>query len=212
MKIGAIDSIDSVDAGDNKVAYESIDSYNPEQNPLLSAATSGEEHSDVTPQVETKTVKVDKTRDLYIKGADQTKNSAGVYKIERGENGELNVLIDGNKKDAAQKMEEAPREDQQEQLKQQEQQKQEEKRAENQSDDKKKLKTTMNTVRVDIEIKKLKKEKQSIQRQLESVCADEATKQRLQKKLSDVEEELKIKDTDSYREKHASVSYSYDED
>ena len=77
MKIGSIDSIDYVDAGDNTVAYESIDSYKPEQNPLLSAATSGEEHSDVTPQVETKTVKVDKPRDLYIKGADQTKNGLG---------------------------------------------------------------------------------------------------------------------------------------
>ena len=66
---------------------------------------------------------------------------------------------------------------------------------------------TVNTDKVDSEIKKLKEEKQQIERQIkrtddENKCRD------LKKQLSQIESELSVKDNDAYRKQHATYTYS----
>lgn len=64
--------------------------------------------------------------------------------------------------------------------------------------------TTTDTGRVDREIQKLRAEAERLDAQLRSAAPDEA--ERLQKRLSQVQAELRQKDNDSYRRAHAVVS------
>ena len=64
--------------------------------------------------------------------------------------------------------------------------------------------TTMNTDWVDREIEKLRAQREKLVRQLRSAAPEQAG--RLQKRLSQLENELRQKDNDTYRRAHAVIS------
>lgn len=64
--------------------------------------------------------------------------------------------------------------------------------------------TTTNTDRVDREIKNLRARQEKLAQQLRSAPPDEA--ERIQKRLSQLENELRQKDNDTYRRAHAVIS------
>ena len=64
---------------------------------------------------------------------------------------------------------------------------------------------TGNTDKVDREIKKLKKEREQLERQINSET-DEVKRKELESKLSQVENELRQKDNDAYRRQHTVFS------
>lgn len=62
---------------------------------------------------------------------------------------------------------------------------------------------TMNTDKVDAEIKKLKEEKKQIIQQLRKTGGDSEKQADLETRLSQLEAELQVKDNDTYRKQHA---------
>lgn len=70
---------------------------------------------------------------------------------------------------------------------------------------KKAEKCTCNTDKVDREIRKLKKKKEELKRQIDSET-DGAKIKELEKKLAQVESELRQKDNDTYRRQHSTFS------
>lgn len=64
--------------------------------------------------------------------------------------------------------------------------------------------TTMNTDRVDRELEKLRAEQEKLSGQLRSASPEDAEK--LQKRLSRIQNELRQKNTDAYRRAHAVIS------
>ncbi len=81
-----------------------------------------------------------------------------------------------------------------------------EKASGNPSDDKSDRQTTVNTDRVEAEIRKLNQEKQRIQQALGRATGDDAERERLQKRFEMIEAELSMKDTDTYRRQNAEYS------
>ena len=73
--------------------------------------------------------------------------------------------------------------------------------AEDNSDDQK---TTMNTDRVDNEIDQLKTKERQLALQLE--MASDSQKDAIQRQITQIENELLWKDTDTYRQEHAVIS------
>ncbi len=67
-------------------------------------------------------------------------------------------------------------------------------------------KCTANTDKVDREIKKLKEQKQQLEQQIKAASGDDEKVKELEKKLSQVEAELRQKDNDTYRRQNAVVS------
>ena len=75
------------------------------------------------------------------------------------------------------------------------------------SDDKKTVRTgTVDTGKVDAEIRKLKQEKQRIAQALRQAAGDDQDQEALQKRLEAVDSELRVKDTDAYRKQNAEYS------
>lgn len=68
--------------------------------------------------------------------------------------------------------------------------------------------TTVNTDKVDAEIKKLKEEKEQIEQQLKSAEDDENKRKDLEKQLLQVEAELSAKDNDAYRKHNSTYTNS----
>lgn len=64
--------------------------------------------------------------------------------------------------------------------------------------------TTTNTDRVDRELEKLRAEQEKLSGQLRTAAPEDA--ERLQKRLAQLENELRLKDNDAYRRAHAVVS------
>lgn len=67
-------------------------------------------------------------------------------------------------------------------------------------------KCTANTDRVDAEIEALKKKRQQLEQQITGASDDPDKKQKLEKELQAVEQELKLKDNDSYRKQHTTFT------
>lgn len=70
------------------------------------------------------------------------------------------------------------------------------------------MKSTVNTDKVDAEIKRLKEKKQELEQQIQQAAGDSDKVQRLRQRLSDIENELRVKDNDNYRKQHASYTYN----
>ncbi len=66
---------------------------------------------------------------------------------------------------------------------------------------------TVNTDKVDAEIKKLKEEKQQIEQQIKRTDNDDKCKE-LKRQLSQIESKLSAKDNEGYRKQHATYTYS----
>ncbi|HEX3027419.1 MAG TPA: hypothetical protein VHR42_09405 [Clostridia bacterium] len=69
------------------------------------------------------------------------------------------------------------------------------------------LECTVNTDKVDAEIKNLKKEKQRIEQEIKQAGGDENKKSELEQRLKEIDAELQTKDTDAYRKQSATVTY-----
>lgn len=67
-------------------------------------------------------------------------------------------------------------------------------------------KCTVNTDKVDAEIKALKQELQRIKQQLNDASDDPDKENKLQQQLTSVEAELRMKDNDSYRKQHSTYT------
>lgn len=149
--------------------------------------------------------------DVFIKNEGLSQiNDAGIYRLEKDENGNSKIIfskseasasaVDGDtdaKQAAASKKEDhsdvapADREEKSE------------KASDGSPSDKHGELVTVNTNKVDAEIRKLKKEKQQIEQELKQAAGDDAKHSNLEKRLRVIESELKIKDTDSYRRQNA---------
>ena len=126
-------------------------------------------------------------KDEYISSEQSDSRLSGLYHMGKDENGNPKVLYDGPKKaDGADKKGQpkvganSPKEDAE--------------------------KCTMNTDKVDREIKKLKEQKQQLEQQIQAASGDEEKVKELEKKLSQVEGELSQKDNDTYRRQNAMIS------
>lgn len=64
-------------------------------------------------------------------------------------------------------------------------------------------KCTANTDKVDAEIERLRKARETLQRQIQQAADDPDKCAQLEQKLAQVERELTLKDNDSYRKQHA---------
>lgn len=69
-------------------------------------------------------------------------------------------------------------------------------------------KCTVDTGKVDAEIKKLKEKQQNIQQKLSQLPADSDKRAELEKQLANVEMEISTKDNDAYRKQNASYTNS----
>lgn len=67
---------------------------------------------------------------------------------------------------------------------------------------------TANTDKVDAEIRKLKEKKENIQQQLAKAADHPEQREKLEKQLQQIENELKMKDNDSYRRRHTEYTCS----
>lgn len=115
-------------------------------------------------------------QDEYIHADKEAKQATGLYKVEYSENGTPKISFDNPRKKIADNKEA----------------KQEEK-------------CTGNTDKVEREIRKLKEEKKQLEQKLHSVSDPQKTKD-LEKQLAKIEQELQLKDTDTYRRQHTVFS------
>ncbi len=65
---------------------------------------------------------------------------------------------------------------------------------------------TVSTDKVDAEIKKLKEKKAKLEQEIARAQDDPEKLEKLQKQLDQVENELRVKDTDSYRRQHMQIT------
>ena len=124
-------------------------------------------------------------RDEYIPSGDKPNETPGIYRMEKDENGQSKIVFD--RPDSPEKSEQAA--------------------ASEKADDKKAdMKCTVDTGKVDREIKKLKEEKKQIQQELKNASDDEDKHKDLERRLSQVEAELSAKDNDGYRKQNSTYT------
>lgn len=124
--------------------------------------------------------------DEYVKN-DKVVSGAGIYSVERDENGNPVVVFENPEKPSQESPDPAkpPAEGEKPVIE----------------------KCTVNTDRVDAEIKKLKEQLQTIQKQL-SQAENAEEQEALKKQLTTIEAELRAKDNDAYRKQNATYTYS----
>lgn len=155
-------------------------------------------------------------RDEYIPSDGKSEKNLGIYRLETDENGSQKIVFD--RSDSAEKSKQADATEGKEQNRElpkaasdpnEDGVKPEKGDVPKKSGDKGQDKScTVNTDKVDAEIKKLKEQKQQIEQQLNSVRDDEEKRKDLEQRLSQVESELRAKDSDSYRKQHATYTYN----
>ena len=162
--------------------------------------------------------------DKYVKSdTSVAANTAGIYNFEKEVDGSSKTVSGGSETspprmassepetkslDGAEKEDKSaamPGEDEPRASAEEEDEKSE-KAGGNPSDDKSDRQTTVNTDRVEAEIRKLNQEKQRIQQALGRATGDDAERERLQKRFEMIEAELSMKDTDAYRKQNAEYS------
>ena len=198
-----------------------VDTNIPQQNPYAvkteSRQTPGAaDKADAVSKVKPQKIsgESNEPHDEYIPSGDKASKTPGIYRLETDKNGQQKIVFD--KPDLPEKSEQsdtaqgkdngnspkvAP-----DQSKDDENSKEKDGPEKN-GDKKHGLWCTVNTDKVDAEIKKLKEEKQQIERQIKRTD-DENKYKELKKQLSQIESELSAKDKDAYRKQHASYTYS----
>lgn len=132
----------------------------------------------------------DKPSDLhdeYISSERSGVKPSGLYRLGQDGNGNPKVLYDDPKKADGTDKKEQPKVG-----------------ADKPEEDAEKC--TTNTDQVDREIKKLKEQKQQLEQQIKAAAGDEAKGKELERKLSQIESELRQKDNDTYRRQNAVIS------
>lgn len=139
--------------------------------------------------------------DEYIPSGDNPKSS-GIYRFVNDETGKQKIVFD--RPASAEKSGEQP-EVSAEPNADNEQPKNVD--GSKESDDKEETSCTVNTDKVDREIKQLKEEKKQIEQEIKSNQNNEDKRKELEKQLSQVESELSAKDNDAYRKQNATYTY-----
>lgn len=130
--------------------------------------------------------------DQYVRG--QEAKPIGLYRIAQDENGGKKILFDDPEKEKASK-EAAPKDAE----------KAAPRNAEN-APEKAPETTTGNTDKVEREIRKLKEKLESLKQQLARAQDNPEEQAKLEKQIAQVENELRAKDTDSYRRQNTQFS------
>ena len=126
-------------------------------------------------------------KDEYISSEQSSRKPSGLYHMGKDENGNPKVMYDDPKKAGGVDKKGQPKVG-----------------ADSPEEDEEKC--TMNTDKVDREIKKLKEQKQQLEQKIKAASGDEEKVKELEKKLSQIEGELSQKDNDTYRRQNAVIS------
>lgn len=187
----------------------SVDNTISHQNPYANKAENRQtaDKTDTASKVESSRLSgaLNEPHDEYIPNGDKPEKSPGIYRLEKDETGKQKIVFD--RPNSAEKKEqhgELP-EVASDQNKDGEEPEKED-GPEKSGDKKKGIWVTANTDKVDAEIKKLKEEKQQLEQQLKRVHDDEDKRKDLEKRLSQVEAELREKDNDAYRKQHLTIT------
>lgn len=149
-------------------------------------------------------------RDEYIPSGDKPGENAGIYRLEKSEDGMQKIVFD--RPDSPEKSEKATSEPTEPdaaspEVAPKESESEDKAQTPEKADDKKAdRKTTVDTSNVDREIKKLKEEKKQIQQELKNASDDEEKHKDLERRLSQVEAELSAKDNDGYRKQNSTYT------
>jgi len=122
--------------------------------------------------------------DEYI--PEEPRTPIGLYRTETDENGEPRIIFDAPE-DEDQRPEKAEKSPQ----------------APEKSRDGKEESCTVNTDKVDREIKRLKEKRDCLEREISMAEDDQDKRAGLEKQLAQVENELRMKDNDAYRRQHS---------
>ena len=136
--------------------------------------------------------------DEYIHGEEPV--SAGVYRIAQDNEGNPKISFDNPEMKAAANPENKP-----ESSKPEESGKDEPKKVskDDPKEETKSTKCTVDTDKVDREVEKLKKKQSEIEQQIARAQDNPEEAEKLRKQLDQVNQELKMKDNDTYRRQHA---------
>lgn len=126
-------------------------------------------------------------KDEYISSEQSGRKPSGLYHMGKDENGNPKVMYDDPKKAGGVDKKGQPKVG-----------------ADSPGEDEEKC--TMNTDKVDREIKKLKEQKQQLEQKIKAASGDEEKVKELEKKLSQIEGALSQKDNDTYRRQNAVIS------
>lgn len=122
--------------------------------------------------------------------------SAGVYKVAHDENGQQIIQVEENQGNVKPQSAVSP---------QSAAEPQSEAEPRNETEKPTIEKTVGNTDKVDREIKKLKQKKAELQQKI-ATTEDQKQRESLEKQLAQVEDELKLKDNDTYRRQHMEIT------
>ena len=152
------------------------------------------------------------SQDEYISSSGKQEKNSGVYRLEKDKNGNPKVTVDRPT---------TVENETEEQAMSQVESEKSSKTAEEaetggnkpmksggapKSDDEETSSTTTNTDSVDAEIKKLKKRKAQLQKQLQNNQGDENHRKNVEKQLAQLNAEIILKDSDAYRKQNATYS------
>ncbi|WP_018751301.1 hypothetical protein [Paenibacillus sanguinis] len=202
MLIGAVDN--------------TIHQQNPYVNKSENRQTAGAaDKADNDFKVESKKVSraLTEPHDEYIPSNQKPNEPSGIYRLEKAENGLQRIVFDrpdspekSEQADTAEKKvsEDSPKAAPDEIKDSKRLEKKDE--PEKNSDNEDKQQSSVNTDKVDAEIKKLKEEKKQIEQQLKGTGEDGNERKDLEKQLLQVESELSVKDNDAYRKQNATYT------
>ena len=157
----------------------------------------------------------DVSHDEFIKSSDKPEASAGIYRYEMDENGKQVIVFDSPDKTQNSEVAEADEGQKNDDVQPTEAESPDTQSAKPAKPDGPKksggsnggTKCTVNTDKVDAEIKKLKEEKKQIEQKLKNFHGSEEKRKELETRLSEIDTEISIKDSDSYRKQNASTTY-----
>jgi hypothetical protein len=154
--------------------------------------------------------------DKYVKGdAAVARNAAGIYNVERDGDGTSKILLERSETSQSRtalsepgikRLDDTEEEDEPEAISDEDEEEESEKISDNPSNDKKNRWATVNTDRVEAEIRKLNQEKRRIEQALGGISVDDPKRESLQRRFEMIEAELSMKDTDTYRKQNATYS------
>lgn len=147
-------------------------------------------------------------RDEYIPSGDKPNETPGIYRMEKDENGQPKIVFD--RPDSPEKSEQASEKKESDiaspEVEPKQSESEDKSQAPEKADDKKAdTNCTVDTGKVDREIKKLKEEKKQIEQELKNANDEEKHKD-LDRRLSQVEAELSAKDNDGYRKQNSTYT------
>lgn len=123
--------------------------------------------------------------------AQPQQQSAGIYQVAHDEEGNKIIQVDKSLETAQEQPKAEPQDDS--------------KKSNNDGEEPTIVKTTVNTDKVDNEIKKLKQKQAQLEQKIAS-AKNQNDKESLETQLAQVEAELKLKDNDTYRRQHMQIT------